>query len=107
MLAFVDICLHLLLFETGQTFRPIQTDAISWANDTQHCCDLLRPFARAIILQAGTIENRINFMSTASNLFSKCYTKCRIEVKSKCSLFKQHTVMLTIFVQEVPTPNQV
>ena len=25
-------------FETGQTFRPIQTDAILLANNTQHCC---------------------------------------------------------------------
>ena len=41
-------CWHLLrMFETGQTFKPIQTDATLLANSTQKCCELLRPFALA------------------------------------------------------------
>ena len=38
-------------FETGQTFRPMQTDTTLLAknpNNTQQC-DLLRPFALALI----------------------------------------------------------
>ena len=38
-------CWHLL---AGQTFRPIQMDATLLANNTQQCCDLLRPFAWAL-----------------------------------------------------------
>ena len=46
--------LHILLhgvgcccakFETGQTFRPVQTDATLLAYNSQHCWELLRPFA--------------------------------------------------------------
>ena len=36
------------VFDTGQTFRPMQTDAILLVNNTQQCwtcCDLLHPFA--------------------------------------------------------------
>ena len=36
-------------FETGQTFMPMQTDATLLANNTQQCCDLLRPFAWAVV----------------------------------------------------------
>ena len=46
MLALVGTC-SLKPLETGQTFRPIQTDAKLLANNLQQCCDLLRPFAWA------------------------------------------------------------
>ena len=32
-------------FETGQTFSPVQTDATLLAYNSQHCWELLRPFA--------------------------------------------------------------
>ena len=35
-------------FETGQTFRPVQTDATLLAYNSQHCWELLRPFARSL-----------------------------------------------------------
>ena len=35
-------------FETGQTFSPVQTDATLLANNSQHCWELLRPFARSL-----------------------------------------------------------
>ena len=37
-------------FETGQTFSPVQTDATLLAYNSQHCWELLRPFARGLIL---------------------------------------------------------
>ena len=40
MFALVGTCC--VQFETGQTFRPIQTDTTLLANNTQECCDLLR-----------------------------------------------------------------
>ena len=39
MLALVGTCC--VYFETGQTFRPMQTDATLLANNTQHCWELL------------------------------------------------------------------
>ena len=39
MLALVGTCC--VLFETGQTFRPMQTDATLLANNTQQCWELL------------------------------------------------------------------
>ena len=45
MLALVGTCC--VQFETGQTFRPMQTDATLLANNAQQCCELLRPFAWA------------------------------------------------------------
>ena len=36
-----------VLFETGQTLSPVQTDATFLADKSQHyCSELLRPFAR-------------------------------------------------------------
>ena len=35
-------------FETGHTFSPVQTDATLLANNSQHCWELLRPFARSL-----------------------------------------------------------
>ena len=35
-------------FETIQTFRPIQRDATLLANNTQQCCNVLRPFTCAL-----------------------------------------------------------
>ena len=36
-------------FETGQTFSPVQTDATLLAYNSQHCWELLRPFARSLV----------------------------------------------------------
>ena len=35
-------------FETGHTFSPVQTDAKLLANNSQHCWEVLRPFARSL-----------------------------------------------------------
>ena len=35
-------------FETGHNFSPVQTDARLFANNSQHCWELLRPFARSL-----------------------------------------------------------
>ena len=35
-------------FETGHTFSHVQTDATLLANNSQHCWELLRPFARSL-----------------------------------------------------------
>ena len=35
-------------FETGQTFSPVQTNATLVVNKSQHCLELLRPFARSL-----------------------------------------------------------
>ena len=40
-------------FETGQTFRPVQTDATLLAYNSRHCWELLRPFARSLTLESG------------------------------------------------------
>ena len=45
----VGTCCVSIRFETGQNFRPMQTDATLLANNTQHCCDLLRPFVWTLI----------------------------------------------------------
>ena len=37
-------------FETGRTFRPLQTDRTLLAFNSQHCWELLRPFARSLTL---------------------------------------------------------
>ena len=42
----VGICC--VQFETIQTFRPIQRDATLLANNTQQCCNVLRPFTCAL-----------------------------------------------------------
>ena len=38
-------------FETGQTFSPVQTGATMLASKSQHCWELLRPFARSFTLR--------------------------------------------------------
>ena len=35
-------------FETGQTVRPVKTDAILFAYNSQHCWELLRPFGPSL-----------------------------------------------------------
>ena len=35
-------------FETGQTFTLVQTNATLLAYNSQHCWELLRPFARSL-----------------------------------------------------------
>ena len=36
-------------FETGQTFRPVQTDTTLLAYNCHRCWELLRPFARSLL----------------------------------------------------------
>ena len=37
-------------FETGGTFRPVKTDRTLLSFNSQHCWELLRPFARSLTL---------------------------------------------------------
>ena len=43
-------------FETGQTFSPVQTDVTLLAYNSQHCWELLRPFARSLTLSLKPIK---------------------------------------------------
>ena len=43
-------------FETGQTFRPVQTDATLLAYNSQHCWELLRPFAHSLTIKLTNLS---------------------------------------------------
>ena len=57
-------------FETGQTFRPVQTDATLLAYNSQHCWELLRPFARSLTCSREFIlSNQPNFSVSLNTFF--------------------------------------
>ena len=53
-------------FETNQTFSPVQTDATLLAKKSQHCWELLRPFARSFInkIKAWNVINHNTLLGT-------------------------------------------
>ena len=53
-------------FETNQTFSPVQTDATLLAKKSQHCWELLNPFARSFInkIKAWNVINHNTLLGT-------------------------------------------
>ena len=43
-------------FETGDTFSPVQMDATLLANNSKNYWELLRPFARSLILTLHSVD---------------------------------------------------
>ena len=71
MFALVGTCC--VQFETGQTFRPIQTDTTLLANNTQECCDLLRSVCMGFNMGCLVIFFVVRSVNTSSN-FSRNFT---------------------------------
>ena len=67
-------------FETGRTFRPVQTDRTLLAFNSQHCWELLRPFARSLTLFFMALTMPLNnFRLKFSYIFFSSHVKydCR------------------------------
>ena len=62
-------------FETGRTFSPEQTDATLLANNSQHCWELLRPFACSLSC-AETAKKLTKKMCDALAKLLFCFLLC-------------------------------